>query len=61
MNPASLQRQWSSSNSAAETTVSSFLIRHLFTDVIICSVENVEWKEERCSRDPVIKHTVCQV
>ena len=31
MNPASLQRQWNSSNSDAEKTVSSFLIRHLFT------------------------------
>ena len=35
MNPASLQRQWSSSNSAAEKTVSSFSCYRLIT----CSVE----------------------
>ncbi len=43
MNPAFLQRQWSSSNSAAEKTVSSFLIRNLFTVYLLqcrkCGVE----------------------
>ena len=60
MDPSSLQRQWSCSNSAAEKTVSSFFWYNTYTqksDHLQCRKRG----EERCSSDPVIKCTVCQV
>ena len=63
MNPTSLQRQWSSSNSAAEKTVSSFSLDKTLADKSYhlqcgkCGRRN----RKRCSSDPVINHTICQV
>ena len=55
MNPSSLQRQWSCSNSAAEKTVSSFSCYNMYTQ----KSYQLQCRkcEERCSSDRVIKCT----
>ena len=60
LNPSSLQRQWSCSNSAAEKTVSSFLCYNTYTQKSY-HLQCRKRGGERCSSDPVIKNTVCQV
>ena len=60
MDPSSLQRQWSCSNSAAEKTVSIFSCYNTYTQ----KSHHLQCRKcggERCSSDAVIKHTVCQV
>ena len=60
MNLSSLQRQWSCSNSATEKTVSSFSCYNTYTQKSY-HLQCRKCGEERCSSDPVIKCTVCQV